>query len=158
MDFFWKNFGLLEGMLSIEIIILITAAFFYQVAKLIARSDRHDPLVRFYRVFWRQLFTGVTPIRDMDLAIAESYAREAGYAAPGDIGDDQLSQLDAPDFGDFEGADASAKTTAPSAKPIGRAGPEDDDKIRPVRDTESREAKFLREQKERPTPATPPAR
>ena len=92
MDFVWENFGLLEWLFVLELIVLLTALFFYQVAKIIARTDRHDPLVRFYRVFWRSFLSDVSSYADIEFNAAEAAAMSAGYGA-------EVNTLDAPDLG-----------------------------------------------------------
>ncbi len=160
MDFLWDNFGLLEVLLSLELITLLTAAIFYQVAKIIARTDRQDPLLRFYRVFWLRFFSSVASMKEMDLQAAEYYARQSGVTFAGDVDPNQLANLDAAELVDIDeigvqrnqpGA-GSNEQGAPTAKAIGRRGPEGDDRLSIVRggETESREARFLREQKESP--------
>ncbi|HEY0007822.1 MAG TPA: DUF167 domain-containing protein [Tepidisphaeraceae bacterium] len=144
-DFIWRHFSLMEWLLTIEIIVLLTAAFFYQVAKQIARTDRHDPLVRFYRVFWRAFFTSVTPLRQLELQEAEVMARSAGLAG---VDGANMGDMDAPDlFGDD---DMSEGNPPPQqlARPLGRTGPEDDKLLRKAAETESREAQFIRHAKE----------
>ncbi len=155
LDWVYDNFSILEYLLCIELVVLLAAGFFYQVAKIIARTDRQDPLVRFYRVFWRSFFSAVTPIRELDLMQVEIMARNAGLSVAGDLDQSQLSQLDAPDLGDLDSlgtggtADSEGGGPAtPSARPIGRTGPEDDNILRPKKDAESRELKFARKQRE----------
>jgi len=97
-DLIWENFGPLEWILSIEIIVLISAWFFYQIAKFIAKQDRHDPLVRFYRAFWVTFSMPVTPFKELELANAEAAARSAGMRLAGDIDDTQLKSMDAVDL------------------------------------------------------------
>jgi uncharacterized protein YggU (UPF0235/DUF167 family) len=161
-DFVWQNFSVLEWLLCIEVVVLLTAAFFYQVAKVIARSDRQDPLVRFYRVFWRSFFTGVTPMSELDHMQAEMSARAAGFVGVGDLDSSQLSSLDAPDLdlGDLASLAAPADETAgatprASVRPIGRRGSEDDERlaridevVRGKKPSESREERLIRESRE----------
>ncbi len=160
LDWVWDNFGLLEYLLCIELVVLLAAAFFYQVAKLIARTHRQDPLVKFYRVFWQSFFSSVTSIRDLDLMQMEQMARARGVAMVGDMDTNQLSRLDAPDLGSLDGLDEIAKPASPpsdmdetppptAVKPIGRTGPEDEDRVRPKKGGESRELKYARLQREK---------
>jgi uncharacterized protein YggU (UPF0235/DUF167 family) len=107
IDFVWDNFGLIEWVLCIELVTMLSAGFFYQVAKLIARTDRHDPLVKFYRVFWQSFFSDVRSVRELDVLQAEVRAREAGLASAGRMTDDQLHRLDAPDLGDIGGVEST---------------------------------------------------
>jgi len=155
LDWIYENFGILEYLFCIQIVVLLAAAFFYQVAKLIARTDRRDPLVTFYRVFWRSFFTGVTPMRELDLMQVEMMARRAGIAMAGDLDRSQLERLDAPDLTDlgslesaFTAPGGSDGAGDPVAKPIGRTGPEDEDILRPKKNAESRESRFARKQRE----------
>lgn len=113
-DFIWENFGLLEWLLCIELIVLLSAAFFYQIAKFIAKTDRHDPLVRFYRVFWISFALPVTPTKQLELASAEAAARSMGHRFAGDMDDQRLTEIDAPDLGDV--ADADRMPAAPTAR------------------------------------------
>src|SRR5687767_12377571 len=101
IDFVWNNFGLIEWILVIIAVTLISAGLFYQVARLIARQDRHDPLVKFYRVFWQTFFSKVMSVKEIDLLQAEMYARDASLATAGRMDDDQLGNLEAADLGDM---------------------------------------------------------
>lgn len=163
-EFVWKHFGILEWLLVLQLVVLMAAGFFYQVAKLIARQDRRDPLVLFYRVFWRSFFSPVSSVKQIDLMMAESMARDLGLAAGGRMGEQQLSQLDAPDLGDLDALrtpDAPTPAEPPTAKPIGRTGAEDDPRLRSDDEvkkpnagaikpaaSESRESRFARKQRE----------
>jgi uncharacterized protein YggU (UPF0235/DUF167 family) len=132
-ELIWQNFGFLELILATEFVILLTAAFFYQVAKIIAKTDRHDPLVRFYRVFWRSFMGPVTSIRELDLRQAEYAARMAGVTGVGDGPD--LVDLDAADLVDLDSAEvragqADAGPPVSRVQPIGRTGGENDPRLR----------------------------
>lgn len=52
---------LLEWILILELVVLLTAAIFGFAARLLTRSDPYDPMVRFYRVFWRVMFKMSVP-------------------------------------------------------------------------------------------------
>ncbi len=117
IDFVWDNFGLLEWMLCIELVTLLSAGLFYQVARLIARQDRHDPLVKFYRVFWQSFFTGVKSVKELDSLQAEMYARDAVLAKAGRLTDAQLGNLDAPDLGGMGGIEAEGTREPETAVP-----------------------------------------
>lgn len=52
---------ILEWLLLFEGVILLTALIFWIAARLITRSDPRDPMVRFYRVFWRAMFRVSVP-------------------------------------------------------------------------------------------------
>jgi uncharacterized protein YggU (UPF0235/DUF167 family) len=153
--------SLLEWLLLVQGVVLLTALFFYQIAKLIARQDRHDPLVRFYRVFWRAFFTPVTSMRQLELKEAEARAMAAGVSGVTEVEGADLSQLDPAEFfGDGDVGDGNPPPQQ-TARPIGRAGPEDDNVLRKPKDAESREAKFARQAKEARSnapAAAPPAR
>lgn len=175
-DFVWKYFGILEWLLVLELVILMATGFFYQVAKMIARQDRRDPLVLFYRVFWQSFFSSVSSVKDIDLMIAESMARDAGLTAGGRLGDTEVSRLDAPDLQDLDAlatldAPAPASDAPPTARPIGRTGGEDDPRLRSEDEekkpnagavkppaAESRESRFARKQKESRQSAPPAPR
>jgi uncharacterized protein YggU (UPF0235/DUF167 family) len=116
-DFIWENFGPLEWLLSIELIVLAAAWFFYQVAKFIAKQDRHDPLVRFYRTFWVAFRMPVTPFKELELANAEEAARSAGMRLAGDIDDRQLKSMDAVDLHSVAEADQMPGIAAPEYVP-----------------------------------------
>jgi uncharacterized protein YggU (UPF0235/DUF167 family) len=155
LNWMWENFGLTEYVLCIELVILLSAGFFYQVAKLIARQDRRDPLVKFYRVFWQSFFSSVTPVRELDMVQIEAMARASGIALAGDIDSHQLSQLDAPDLADLDSlsslappaAGGSDEVPTTQVRTLGRTGPEDSTQLRSRKDGESRELRFAREQK-----------
>jgi uncharacterized protein YggU (UPF0235/DUF167 family) len=154
LNWMWENFGLIEYVLCIELVILLSAGFFYQVAKLIARQDRRDPLVKFYRVFWQSFFSSVTPVRDLDMVQIEAMARASGIALAGDLDVKQLSRLDAPDLTDLDDLAALAppstddiETPQTQVRTLGRTGPEDSDQLRSRNTSESRELRFAREQK-----------
>lgn len=154
LDWIWTNFGFIEYVICIELVILLAAAFFYQVAKLIARTNRQDPLVKFYRVFWQAFFSPVKSVREIDLIQIEIMARYAGVSVAGELDARQLRQLDAPDLASLDGlADFADKKSddndAPKAIPIGRSGPEDENRVRPKPNAESRELRFARQQKEK---------
>lgn len=154
LNWVWENFGLIEYMLCVELVVLLSAGFFYQVAKLIARQDRRDPLVKFYRVFWQSFFSSVTSVRELDMVQIEAMARASGIALAGDLDAKQLSRLDAPDLGDLDSlasldppATDDLEEPKTSVRPLGRTGPEDSDRLRSRKDAESRELRFAREQK-----------
>ena len=163
-DFIWQNFGLIELLLCTELVILLTAAFFYQVARYIAKTDHRDPLVRFYRVFWQAFKMPVTSIKELDLRQAEYAARSAGLAAIGEVSGEQMSNLDAPDMVDLDAIAApaaSASTTLPDApgtsdapasrvQAIGRTGAESDPRLRTEPGGPSRELQFA--QRDKPMP------
>jgi uncharacterized protein YggU (UPF0235/DUF167 family) len=154
LDWIWSNFGFIEYVICIELVIMLSAAFFYQVAKLIARTNRQDPLVKFYRVFWQAFFSPVKSVRELDLIQIEIMARYSGLSVAGELDDKQLRQLDAPDLTSLDGlADYSEKKPeaddGPKAIPIGRTGPESEDRVRPKPNAESRELRFARQQKEK---------
>lgn len=135
IDFIWDKFGLIEWVLCIELITLLSAALFYHVAKFIARQDKHDPLVRFYRVFWQAFFSTVQSVKEIDLRQAEMSAREARLATAGRLRDDQLDNLDAPDLVEM-GQVESTGTREPESVPseiLEAVGADDDAPIQPVR-------------------------
>ncbi|HEX8340758.1 MAG TPA: DUF167 family protein [Tepidisphaeraceae bacterium] len=157
-DYIWQNAGLLEVILATECVVLIAAAFFYQVAKIIAKTDRHDPLVRFYRVFWQAFKMPVSTIRELDLRQAEYAAREAGMVGLGDVSVETLSNIDAPDLVDLDEAGAvlgpapDAFDNEPPAttkvQPIGRTGGENDTRLRTKGEAvPSRERQFIERSK-----------
>lgn len=105
MEFILEFFGPLEWLLFLEFVILATATFFYQAAKLIAGKNRDDEMVRFYHVFWRSFFAPVTPVNVMLAREAEIRARAMGVVMAGDMAPEQLNQMDAPDLDALSGED-----------------------------------------------------
>lgn len=103
-DFIADNFGLLELLLFLELVVLATAAAFYQIAKLASGRSRHDPMVRFYHVFWRGFFADVTPVGVLRAQQAETLARRAGLITVGDLDPEQLARMDAPDLNEIANA------------------------------------------------------
>jgi uncharacterized protein YggU (UPF0235/DUF167 family) len=163
-DFIWQNAGLLEIILGTELVVLLTAAFFYQVAKIIAKTDRHDPLVRFYRIFWTAFASPVSTIKDLDLRQAEYAARAAGMVGLGDVSVETLSNIDAPDLVDLDDAGVPSSTPGdqPPAttmvQPIGRTGGENDTRLRTKDEAvPSRELQFTQRNKVVREEPPPPA-
>ena len=151
-DFIWQNAGLLEIVLGTELVVLLTAAFFYQVAKVIAKTDRHDPLVRFYRVFWTAFASPVNSIKELDLRQAEYAARAAGVVGLGDVSVETLSNIDAPDLVDLDEAGVGSSTPdeppPTMVQPIGRTGGENDTRLRTKGEAvPSRELQFTKRNK-----------
>jgi len=125
MQFISQNFGLIEWLLCIELVTMLAAGIFYQVAKLIARTDRHDPLVKFYRVFWQAFVSSVTPIKQLELMQAEQAARMSGMAMAGDVGRDDLAGMDAPELFGADDIEATG-TRDPETRVTALAGGTDE--------------------------------
>lgn len=114
LDYLWENFGLIEWLLCLELVLLLTASFFYQVAKVIARTDRHDPLVRFYRVFWQAFFSRVSSFADIELKQAEAAAFAAGIATPSDLDAPNLGALGEGDLPPAVGSELEQQNAQPA--------------------------------------------
>lgn len=97
---------LLEWLLLFEGVVLLTALLFWFAAKIITHSDPRDPMVRFYRVFWRAMFRVSVP---PPAAVTESASRSFRVDLP------DPATIDAPDLGALEGM-ASLQSDASEAE------------------------------------------
>lgn len=106
---------LLEWLLLFEGVVLLTALLFWVAARLITRSDPRDPMVRFYRVFWRAMFRISVP---PPAAVTEPSTRGFRVNLP------DPASIDAPDLGTIESVaprlseDNEAEAAAASAMTI----------------------------------------
>ncbi|GIW77824.1 MAG: hypothetical protein KatS3mg104_2887 [Phycisphaerae bacterium] len=157
LDWMYENFGLVEYLLCIELVVLVSAGVFYQIAKLIARQDRRDPLVKFYRVFWQAFASPVSSVRELDLLQIQAMARAQGIVLAGDLDAKQLNQLDAPDLSGLEPISDPPPSASSSSSPtnengsrvrsIGRTSSEVAERLGLKKESESREARFAHQQK-----------
>lgn len=105
----------LEWLLLFEGVILLTALIFWLAARLITRSDPRDPMVRFYRVFWRAMFR---------VSVPPPVAAVEASGGPFKVNLPEPGTIDAPDLADLEqvasasGAVSEAEAAAGSAMTI----------------------------------------
>lgn len=159
LNWIYENFGLVEYLLCVELVVLVSAGMFYQIARWIARQDRRDPLVKFYRVFWQAFWSPVTPVRQLDLLQIQAMARARGVLLTGDLDATQLSRLDAPDLSVLEQASDQLSSASSSESPtdetgsrvrnIGRTSSEVAERLGVTKESESREARFAQQQKQK---------
>ena len=89
---------LLEWVGIILLVVLLTAVIFGLAARWMTRSDPYDPMVRFYRVFWRSMFrVSVPPPPSVATSGRKSKAFQVDSSAPGGMDAPDLMQLDSLD-------------------------------------------------------------
>lgn len=166
LNWIYENFGLLEYLLCIELVVLVSAGIFYQIARWIARQDRRDPLVKFYRVFWQAFWSPVVSVRELDLLQIQAMARARGIVLAGDLDTEQLKQLDAPDLTGLEEitdpnpaeSDAQHPADQPQTRvrTVGRTSSEVAERLGLKKQSESREARFIQKKKPQRDPKSLP--
>ncbi|MGC4034261.1 MAG: DUF167 family protein [Tepidisphaeraceae bacterium] len=116
-DVIADNFGLLEAVLFLELTLLLTAIVFFYAAKIATKNNRHDPILRFWYVFWRAFSATVTPVRVYDSRIAEERARALGVVGIGELSPGQLAEMDAPDLGGISADEVVSHTIIDTPPP-----------------------------------------